>query len=39
MNCVFCSGVRDYIHVSDLATGHVAAQKKVEEKCGLKVDL
>ncbi|XP_063427983.1 UDP-glucose 4-epimerase-like [Mytilus trossulus] len=31
------TGVRDYIHVSDVATGHVAAQKKVEEKCGLKI--
>jgi len=31
------TGVRDYIHVLDLATGHVAAQKKIEEKCGLRL--
>lgn len=31
------TGVRDYIHVVDLATGHVAAEKKIEEKCGLKI--
>ena len=31
------TGVRDYIHVVDLAKGHVAALKKVEEGCGLKV--
>ncbi|EDO49922.1 predicted protein [Nematostella vectensis] len=31
------TGVRDYIHVVDLAMGHVAALKKVEEKCGWKV--
>ncbi|CAC5420174.1 galE [Mytilus coruscus] len=31
------TGVRDYIHISDVATGHVAAQTKVEEKCGLKI--
>jgi len=29
------TGVRDYIHVVDLAAGHVAALKKLEEKCGL----
>jgi UDP-glucose 4-epimerase len=28
------TGVRDYIHVVDLARGHVAALKKLEEKCG-----
>ncbi len=27
--------IRDYIHVCDLATGHVAALKKIEEKAGL----
>lgn len=30
-------GVRDYIHVMDLADGHSAAIKKIEEKPGLKV--
>ena len=29
------TGVRDYIHVVDLARGHVAALKKLESKCGL----
>lgn len=29
------TGVRDYIHVVDLALGHVKALKKVEEKTGL----
>ncbi len=29
------TGVRDYIHVVDLAKGHVAALKKLEENCGL----
>ena len=29
------TGVRDYIHVVDLARGHVAAVKKLEEKPGL----
>jgi UDP-glucose 4-epimerase len=28
------TGVRDYIHVVDLARGHVAALKKLEENCG-----
>jgi len=31
------TGVRDYIHVVDLALGHVKALKKVEENAGLKV--
>ena len=31
------TGVRDYIHVVDLALGHVAALKKIEEKAGLKI--
>ena len=31
------TGVRDYIHVVDLAKGHVAAMKKLEENCGLFV--
>lgn len=31
------TGVRDYIHVVDLAKGHVAALKKLEENCGLLV--
>ena len=29
------TGVRDYIHVVDLAQGHVAALKKLESNCGL----
>lgn len=31
------TGVRDYIHVVDLAKGHVKALQKIDEKCGLKV--
>ena len=31
------TGVRDYIHVVDLAQGHVSALKKIQEKCGCKV--
>ena len=31
------TGVRDYIHVVDLAKGHLAALKKLEEKPGLVV--
>lgn len=31
------TGVRDYIHVVDLAKGHVAAIHKLEEKAGLKI--
>ncbi|MEG0803453.1 MAG: UDP-glucose 4-epimerase GalE [Pygmaiobacter sp.] len=31
------TGVRDYIHVVDLAEGHVAAIKKLEEKPGLVI--
>ena len=31
------TGVRDYIHVVDLAKGHVKALKKIEEKAGLKI--
>ena len=31
------TGVRDYIHVVDLAKGHVAALKKLEQNCGLFV--
>lgn len=30
-------GVRDYIHVVDLAKGHIAALKKLQESCGCKV--
>ena len=33
------TGVRDYIHVVDLAQGHVAAVRKLDENCGLKVML
>ena len=31
------TGVRDYIHVVDLAKGHVAALKAIERKCGLGI--
>ncbi len=31
------TGVRDYIHVVDLALGHVKALKKIEENVGLKI--
>ena len=31
------TGVRDYIHVVDLATGHVAALKAIEKKEGLAI--
>ena len=31
------TGVRDYIHVVDLAKGHLAALHKVEEKAGLRI--
>ncbi len=31
------TGVRDYIHVVDLAKGHVKALKKIEEKAGLSI--
>ena len=31
------TGVRDYIHVVDLARGHVAALKAIERKCGLAI--
>lgn len=31
------TGVRDYIHVVDLADGHVKALKKLEENCGVKI--
>ncbi|MBP5535421.1 MAG: UDP-glucose 4-epimerase GalE [Bacteroidales bacterium] len=31
------TGVRDYIHVVDLARGHVCALKAIERKCGLAV--
>ncbi len=31
------TGVRDYIHVVDLANGHLAALKKLQENCGLVV--
>lgn len=31
------TGVRDYIHVMDLASGHVAALKKIRENAGLCV--
>ena len=31
------TGVRDYIHVVDLAKGHVCAIKAIERKCGLAI--
>ena len=31
------TGVRDYIHVVDLAKGHVMALKKIQENAGLKI--
>ena len=31
------TGVRDYIHVCDLASGHVAALKAIDRKCGLAI--
>lgn len=31
------TGVRDYIHVVDLALGHVKALNKIKENCGLKI--
>lgn len=31
------TGVRDYIHVCDLADGHLAALKKLETDCGLVI--
>ena len=31
------TGVRDYIHVCDLAAGHVSALKAIENKCGLAI--
>lgn len=31
------TGVRDFIHVLDLADGHIAALKKLKEDCGLVV--
>ena len=31
------TGVRDYIHVCDLAAGHVSALNAIERKCGLAI--
>ncbi|XP_046759576.1 UDP-glucose 4-epimerase isoform X4 [Gallus gallus] len=31
------TGIRDYIHVVDLAKGHIAALKKLKENCGCKI--
>lgn len=31
------TGIRDYIHVCDLASGHVAALKAINRKCGLAI--
>ncbi|PIK53648.1 putative UDP-glucose 4-epimerase [Apostichopus japonicus] len=34
---IYVCGARDYIHVLDLAAGHVAALNKTKEKCGFKI--
>lgn len=34
----FLLGVRDYIHVVDLAKGHIAALRKLKDNCGCKVE-
>lgn len=31
------TGIRDYIHVVDLAIGHVKSVEKLKEKCGIKI--
>ncbi|KAH9498454.1 hypothetical protein Btru_007526 [Bulinus truncatus] len=31
------TGVRDYLHITDLATGHIAAMKKLKDSAGFKV--
>lgn len=31
------TGVRDYIHIIDLAQGHVGSLKQIERNCGLKI--
>lgn len=31
------TGVRDYVHVDDLAEGHLAALNKLDQNCGLQV--
>ena len=31
------TGVRDYVHVMDLARGHVAALKRIRENCGVDI--
>ena len=31
------TGVRDYIHVVDLAKGHISALKQIQNKCGLLI--
>ena len=36
-NTVDGTGVRDYIHVVDLARGHLAALDKLDTKCGLTI--
>lgn len=36
---VFWTGVRDYLHVVDLAVGHIAALEKVEKMNGCMVSL
>ncbi|XP_037596573.1 UDP-glucose 4-epimerase isoform X2 [Cebus imitator] len=33
------TGVRDYIHVVDLAKGHIAALRKLKEQCGCRVKI
>ncbi|XP_007491356.1 UDP-glucose 4-epimerase [Monodelphis domestica] len=36
-NTVDGTGVRDYIHVVDLAKGHITALKKLKEQCGCRI--
>ncbi|XP_036770582.2 UDP-glucose 4-epimerase isoform X3 [Manis pentadactyla] len=31
------TGIRDYIHVVDLAKGHIAALRKLKEQCGCRI--
>lgn len=38
-SAILLLGVRDYIHVVDLAKGHIAALKKLKEDCGCKVGI
>lgn len=35
----YLAGVRDYLHITDLAKGHIAAMSKVKDSAGFKVNL